>query len=199
MRDNLSGFLSGAVSSAVFLVFLLAFRGGLLVSAAVGVVSYVICTFLIFRKKEVLMVADGVTKEDVGEILAEGAQKLDALRAAAQNISDRDVRAKLENIVSVASSIYADIQKDPRNIRQARRFISYYMETTGYIVKRYIEISANRDFLTAGDAALGRISGSLDSLYALFTKLKGRLMEDDLLDLDTEIKVLEQTIKSEGI
>lgn len=199
MKNNLNGILSGAVSVGVFLVFLLGFRGGLAVSAGVGVVSYVICAFLIFRKKEVMLVADGVTQEDVREILAEGAQKLEEIKAAALKIPDQAVRAKMEGIVSIASSIYKDIQKDPRNIRQARKFISYYMETTGYIVKRYIEINANKNYLAGSDATMLRIIGALDSLYTLFTKLKGKLMEDDLLDLDTEIKLLEQTIKSEGI
>lgn len=199
MKDNLNGILSGAVSAGVFLVFLLLFRGGLVVSVAVGVVSYIICAFLIFRRKEVMLVADGVTQEDVKEILQEGAQKLEEIRAAALKIPDPEVRKKLESIVSVASSIYADIRKDPKNIRQARKFISYYMETTGYIVKRYIDISADKAYLAGGDAMPDRISGALDSIYTLFTKLKGKLMEDDLLDLDTEIKLLEQTIKSEGI
>lgn len=157
MKNNLNGILSGAVSVGVFLVFLLGFRGGLAVSAGVGVVSYVICAFLIFRKKEVMLVADGVTQEDVREILAEGAQKLEEIKAAALKIPDQAVRAKMEGIVSIASSIYKDIQKDPRNIRQARKFISYYMETTGYIVKRYIEINANKNYLAGSDATMLRI------------------------------------------
>ncbi len=199
MKNDTNGMISGVISAGLFLLFLLAFRGGLLISAAVGTASYVICAFLIFRKKKVVIVADGVTQQDMQEILAEGVEKLDELKAASLKISEADIRTKLDNIISAASSIYADIQKDPKNIRQARKFISYYMDTTGYIVHRYIEISADRSYLNEGDDMLGRISDSLDSICALFKKLKGKLMEDDLFDLDTEIKLLEQTIKSEGI
>ncbi len=199
MKENREGIISGVVAGAVFLIMLFVIRGGFIISILTGAATYCLFAFLILRKKKIRIVAEGVTQEDVDAVLAEGASRLRSLEEAADKITDIPVKQKVRDIVTVGASIYADIKKDPKSVKQARKFITYYMDTTRYIVQRYIDLSADTDYIANSDETMARISNALDSLNQLFKKLKSKLLEDDLFELDTEIKLLEQTIKSEGI
>jgi len=199
MMENRAGIISGAVAAAVFLILLFGFRGGIILSVLTGAVTYCLFAFVILRKKRIRIVAEGVTQDDVDAVLAEGRTKLKALEEASGKIADIPMKKKVRDIVTVAASIYADIEKEPKNVKEARKFITYYMDTAHYIVQRYIDLSADTDYIANGDEMTAKISSALDSLNQIFKKLKSKLLEDDLFELDTEIKLLEQTIKSEGI
>lgn len=198
MEDRKQGVLSGVIASAVFLALLFGLNAGLIVSVLAGAATYVLFAFLILRKRVVRIVAEGVTQEDVDAALAEGSEKVSDLEAALASVKDESVAAPVRRIVTVAKAIYSDIRKEPKNIKQARKFITYYMDTAGYIVSRYIEICQDKSYVENGDALISKVAGTLENLAAAFVKMKSRLMESDLFELETEIKVLEQTIKSEG-
>lgn len=200
MKYTLMGIVSGAAAAAVYLILLLTVGTGLILALCIGLAAYFLLSFLVFRpKKQVVMAAEGITQDDLGTVLTEGAEKVQSLKEAAGQITDTDIQKKVRDIAEVAGSVYGDIQKDPKNVRQARKFISYYMDTTDYIVQRYIDVQANAAYIENRDEMTDKIKNALNDLYELFKKLKSKLLEDDLFDLDTEIKLLQQTIKSEGI
>jgi 5-bromo-4-chloroindolyl phosphate hydrolysis protein len=200
MKYTLMGIVSGVVAAAAYLILLFAVGSGLILSLCIGLAAYFVLAFLIFRpKKVVVMAAEGVTQDDLSTVLSEGEAKVQSIKAAADKITDGDIQKKVRDIAAIADSVFGDIKKDPKNVRQARKFISYYMDTTEYIVQRYIEVQANSDYIQNRDEMTEKIKNALNDLSELFKKLKSKLMEDDLFDLDTEIKLLEQTIKSEGI
>lgn len=198
MKDTKQGILSGIVASALFLALLFGLKAGLIVSVLAGGATYVLFAFLILKKRVVRIVAEGVTQEDVDAALAEGNEKVRGLEAQLTSVKDESVASPVRQIVTVAKAIYSDIRKEPKNIKQARKFITYYMDTAGYIVTRYIEISQDKSYVANGDALIQKVAGTLESLAAAFVKMKSKLMQNDLFELETEIKVLEQTIKSEG-
>ncbi|NLI54883.1 MAG: hypothetical protein GX417_11295 [Clostridiales bacterium] len=198
MQNGKQGILSGAAASAVFLALLFFAKAGLIVSVLAGLASYLLFAFLIFRKRTVRIVAEGVTQEDVEEALAEGDEKVKSLETSLSGIQDEAVARPVRQIVTVARAIYSDIRKEPKNIKQARKFITYYMDTAGYIVSRYVAINQDKNYVENGDELVKKIAATLENLSAAFVKMKSRLMENDLFELETEIKLLEQTIKSEG-
>ena len=198
MKDNNQGILSGIIASALFLTLLFGLKAGLIVSVLAGGATYVLFAFLILKKRVVRIVAEGITQEDVDAALAEGNEKVRGLEAQLTSVKDESVASPVRQIVTVAKAIYADIRKEPKNIKQARKFITYYMDTAGYIVGRYLEISQDKSYVENGDALIQKVAGTLENLAAAFVKMKSKLMQNDLFELDTEIKVLEQTIKSEG-
>jgi len=186
------------VAILAVLALLFGMKAGLIVSVLAGAATYVLFVFLILRKRVVRIVAEGVTQEDVDAALAEGSEKVSGLEASLASVKYESVAEAVRRIVTVAKAIYADIRKEPKNIKQARKFITYYMDTAGYIVSRYIEICQDKSYVANGDALITKVAGTLENLATAFVKMKSRLMENDLYELETEIKVLEQTIKSEG-
>ena len=198
MKDNNQGILSGIIASALFLALLFGLKAGLIVSVLAGGATYALFAFLILKKRIVRIVAEGVTQEDVDAALAEGDEKVRGLEAQLTHVKDESVASPVRRIVTGANAIYSDIRKEPKNIKQARKFITYYMDTAGYLVSRYIEISQDKSYVENGDALIQKVAGTLNNLADAFVKMKSKLMQNDLFELETEIKVLEQTIKSEG-
>ena len=61
-----------------------------------------------------------------------------------------------------------------------------------------MELSARKDKTKEIDDSLKRVEAMLDSIKDTYSKQLHNLLEDDLLDLNTEISVLEKTMKFEG-
>jgi len=99
----------------------------------------------------------------------------------------------------VADSIFDDFIKDPKDVRAARKFIDYYLETTLKIVLLYTELSAKSVYSDQEKQVLEKAEQILKQIEDTFHKQLGKLQEDDYLDLATELDVLEMTMKSEGI
>lgn len=141
----------------------------------------------------------GITKEDLENALSVGRAKLAELKRAVYAITDTTVRAKGEEIVHVTDRILKDIEQDPKDLRQARQFLNYYLDTTIKIVSRYVSLSRESVLSAEARETLAKVESSLETIRRAFEKQLAKLMEDDVMDLDTEIEVLERTIKMEGL
>ena len=56
----------------------------------------------------------------------------------------------------------------------------------------------NRDHLSIAEDSFQKTENLLDTIEVAYQKQLEKLFEDDVMDLDTELKVLAKTIKSEG-
>jgi len=113
-------------------------------------------------------------------------------------IPDNNVASKVVEICKTGSEIFDYLGKNPGDISKARQFINYYLDATEKIVNQYVELSARKDKTKDIEDSLKRVETMLDSIKETYTKQLHNLLEDDLLDLNTEITVLEKTMKFEA-
>ncbi|POR04134.1 hypothetical protein AU468_03945 [Alkalispirochaeta sphaeroplastigenens] len=133
------------------------------------------------------------------EALALGSRKLVQLRRAAGVIEEQRVRAKALAVCDAAARILSEIRQDPQNLRKARKFLDYYLDATITVVERYGGLAQRGLRSPEMDSSLQRAEASLDTIRVAYEKQLLQLVEDDLLDLDVEVRVLEQTIRMEGL
>ena len=145
------------------------------------------------------VVIPGVSREMIGTALREGQEKLSELRGLSPRISDRSIRSKFDAIVAAAESILNDLKKNPRDIRAARQFLTYYLDATIKIVSRYADLSEKNLPSAEIQDSLRKAESMLDMIHAAFEKQHARLLENDVLDLDAEMALLKQTIQMEGL
>lgn len=141
----------------------------------------------------------GISQEELEKALREGGRKLADLKKVVYAIQDTDVRRKGEQIVEITDKILVDIKNDPKDLRQARQFLNYYLDTTLKVVRRYVELSRHSVLGAEAKETLAKVEATLETVRKAFEKQLAKLMEDDVMDLDTEIEVLERTIKMEGL
>lgn len=141
----------------------------------------------------------GIDKDEFERALREGSRKLAALGSAVGKIPDQRVRAKGQAICDLAARIISTIRQDPKDLKPARQFLNYYLDATVKVVEQYVNLHRRGTESSEVGATLERVESSLDTIRAAYQKQLDQLLENDVLDLDTELKVLEQTIKMEGL
>jgi 5-bromo-4-chloroindolyl phosphate hydrolysis protein len=142
---------------------------------------------------------EGITPQLVETTMKEGEEKVRALSDCAAGIADPAVRNKIAGIIDVIKRIFANFEKDPREIRQAKQFLSYYLDTSIKIVRKYRDLSAQKVQSPDIAATLTKAEGMLDSIRRAFEKQQARLLQNDAMDLDTEIQTLEKTFNAEDL
>ncbi len=189
------GLLSGILGAAVFGVFYLLIDIGLVFSLALGVVAFVAGFFLFDRKKpEVLEKED-----DLRDSLDAGDKKHSEIRALQRKIRKASVLSRLKEIDDIVERILAGIKKDPSKLRNARQFLDYYLDATILILTKYVDISSQNVKDPGIQASLARVEGMLGTIKDAFDAQLARLLSNDVMDLDSALQTLKQTIEMEGL
>lgn len=128
----------------------------------------------------------------------EGGERLRNIRSQTRLIADNEIASKIQEICKTGFDIFDYIQKNPDDLTKAKQFINYYLDATEKIVKQYVELINKKEKSPEIEAAIKNVEGILNSIKETYIKQLHNLLENDLLDLNTEIKVLEKTIKLEG-
>jgi len=139
--------------------------------------------------------ATGSQDRDVRKVLEEAELRILNIERAASRIGNSELRRRLVGIARQGREILALIERRPRDIRRARKFLSVYLE------------GAER--VTAGYAATHRAADSdeleqnfrrvLITIEEVFAEQQKHLLKTDLMDLDVQIEVLTKQLEREGI
>jgi len=144
------------------------------------------------------VVASSDLTMEQNRIIEDGIKKLVNVRNLTRSIPNNSIAMEVQEICKVGMDIFDDLKQNPEDIRKARQFLNYYLDTFEKIVKQYADLSQKKDKTPELEEALVRVEGVLDSIKDTYKKQLVSLTEDDILDLNVEISVLEKTIKYEG-
>lgn len=200
---NIAGLLSGLIGGAGFLILFFAIQFPLVPSLLLGLAGFggVYIFFYAFRPRPRIQfdIGAGITPELLETTMKEGGEKVKALIDCSNDIKDPAIRTKIARIIEVIKSIFANFEKDPKDIKQAKQFLSYYLDTSIKIVRKYRDLSLQNVRSPEIASTLAKAELMLDSIEKAFEKQHARLLRDDAMDLDTEIQTLEQTFNAEDL
>lgn len=196
MKDSAPDWiLASLIASGAFIITFViasfAFTAALLVSL-LGFTG----AALVFRTKRRLAAEKPA---DLDSALFEGKRKLEEIRSIGKRIRDTEIRAKIEAIGESVEKILAEVKRDPGDLKLARQFLSYYLDATINILNKYTTLSSQKLADSGINASLSRTEEMLDTINQAFGKQLARLLSNDVMDLDTELSLLEQTIRMEGL
>jgi hypothetical protein len=195
-----TNWIGASIIAASLFAALVIFTGNLALAAA-GAVAGLVAGFLIFKPRpesDIRLVSSGISPEMVVEALKEGRSMVLNLRSIGSRVSNPLVQFKVKQIADVADKILEDIKQDPADLKAARPFLNYYLDSTVKILERYAEISSKKVIDKDVALSLKRVEDLLDAIRLSFHKQLAKLQENDMLDLDTEMSVLERTIQLDG-
>jgi hypothetical protein len=136
---------------------------------------------------------------DLESALQEGRRKLAEIRSYGRKIPDAPTKAKVDAICESIERIFAEIKRDPVDLKIARQFLSYYLDSTMNILDKYVTISSQVVSDPGIRESLERVERALDTINLAFGKQLARLLSNDVFDLDTELSLLEKTMEMEGL
>jgi hypothetical protein len=137
----------------------------------------------------------GVRSEQVIQALAEAEAKIRAIEASAARLRGSELKSHLARIVDQARAVIAQLERDPKDLSRARRFLVTYLDGTRDVVSKYVAQQGD-----LGDTPLAdnfrRVLGTIEQVFLEQEEL---LKQDERLDLDVKIEVLETQLKREGV
>lgn len=193
--------LIAGLSSGYFFYDIICSRS-ILLAILIGILIYYLVWRFIksfqIRGKKAVITGDPFRSIQVEKAVKEGSERLRNIRSQTRLIADNQIADKIQDICKTGLDIFDYIQKNPDDLTKAKQFINYYLDATDKIVKKYVELAGRKDKSSEISDAIKNVENVLDSIKETYSKQLHNLLEDDLLDLNTEIKVLEKTIKLEG-
>lgn len=199
MGNYIRSLIAAIVGGGGFLLFLFKLQSSIPIALAVGVVSYIAVNLLLNKSgKSPLANPVIIPRNEAAEcVIQEAEEKVNKIRYYGSKIANRNVKMKADAICSLAGKIFDDIRKDPRDVKPAKKFLGYYLDATANILEKYLDISEKLLASAEVNERLRKSEETLEMIRAAFERQLGRLIENDIIDLDSEISVLQNTLKME--
>lgn len=191
------GVITGIIAGLIF-IFIYVFL-------EMSIMFSLIITFVIFiaanvitkpASDEIEWVTTGLTKREADRIIKEGYGKVSKIKKAAYKINDEEIQKITLEVASAAKDIFVNFEKDPKDIKMARKFLTYYLDTTVKIVIQYVEIEKTSSL--SMNETKTKVHSTLVTIRESFIQQLEKLLVDDVMNLDAEIELLVKTLEMES-
>ena len=136
---------------------------------------------------------------DVDALLEKGRGMIAEIRAENDRIPDSSLSDKLEKLENLCAEVFRAVYDKPAKAPQIRKFMDYYLPTTLKMVRGFRTLDERGITGAQAQDAHRRIGDALDVVIHGCQRLLENLYRDDVLDLTTDIDVLEQMLKRDGL
>lgn len=139
-----------------------------------------------------------VGNEEADNVITQGQEALKQIRAANDAISDPELTRKMYLLEEKCFQMFKTVSEKPDQAFQIRKFMNYYLPTTLKMLKSY-QVMQERG-ISASELAKHRqsLNRGLDMVNTACQKQLDNLFRDTMLDVSTDIDVLEQMLRRDG-
>jgi len=137
--------------------------------------------------------------DKIDALLSEGGKAVAEMRGLRDSIGTASVKKKIDDIITVTDMIFQNLHHDPDDYTQVKRFADYYLPTTIKLLHTYSRFGQSG---ARGDNISGtmeRIDSALDTIHDSYKKFFDSLFENQAIDIETDISVLENVLRREGL
>lgn len=124
---------------------------------------------------------------------------LQEIREVNDAIPDEVMSAKIDRIGEITGKILDYQRSHPGKSSQLRSFLNYYLPTTLKVLRAYAQLDAQGIEGENISAAKKRIEGMMDQVVDGFEKQLDKLFADDALDITSDVEVLENMLRKDGL
>ena len=128
------------------------------------------------------------------DLLTEAAPSLDKLKTTGDHIKDAAVAGQVRHLATMAADVFAKVEATPAGAPAVRRFLSYYLPQAAQVAEAYDVLE---DQHAPDQARLAEIREIIKKLETAFTHYADSLAETELGSLDTDLKLIEASLKED--
>lgn len=193
-------YAAAAVWALYALLFPLYRVGHFLIAAAASAVVYFIARLLCKDiVEEVEEEPERTGNEELDRMIADGQAALKEMRRLNDSIQDETISAQIDRLEAISGKIFRQVQKEPRQLPQIRKFMSYYLPTTLKLLRAYEELSHQGVQGENISGTMERVRSMMGTIVTAFERQLDSLFGDQALDISTDITVLENMMAREGL
>ena len=185
--------VSAVVGSAFFAIPYLALSLPLLPSALIGTGAFIAGELLLSSDEK-----NQIPTESVKKTLDSATDESKDIYNMRNKIEDEDLKKYIINISTSANKIISTIEKEPKKIRKIANFFDYYLPVTLSIIKRYDEIENQNLSSQEMKEFISSTKLMLKSADEAFNKILERLYQNDMINIDADMKVFNSMLKADG-
>ena len=131
-------------------------------------------------------------------VITKGQEYVDQIRRENAAIPDPRLSSQMESICEKCEQIFRSVSEAPAKAPQVRKFMNYYLPTTLKILANYRTMQVRGvSFQELSDARDTSIRG-LNMILTACQKQIDNLHRENLMDISTDIDVLEQMLRRDG-
>uniref|UniRef100_UPI003FF0439E 5-bromo-4-chloroindolyl phosphate hydrolysis family protein n=1 Tax=Gemmiger formicilis TaxID=745368 RepID=UPI003FF0439E len=124
---------------------------------------------------------------------------LDELRRVNDEIPDEEMTDKISRLEAVSTKIFEQAKADPDKLPQMRKFMDYYLPTSLKLLNTYAELDKQGIEGENISESKHRIEQTMDTLVKAFENQLDRLFASDALDVSTDIDVMQNMLRADGL
>lgn len=137
---------------------------------------------------------DSEVDEFVG-IMSNANHQLDKIYEVVEKANDDEIKEQATKLYERGIQILDYLKKHPDKMAKSSRFLNYYLETASKICEKYLDFSRNKVKNEEIDDVIESTKRAMILLEKAFDNEFLKLMEEDILDIETDVKVLENSMK----
>jgi hypothetical protein len=133
------------------------------------------------------------------EVIRKGREMMDQIQEENDLIPDPALSQQMDDLTRLCGQIFKTVSERPKKAPQIRRFMDYYLPTTLKMLRSYRVMDQREVTGQNAQEARSRITKAMGVVLAACEKQLETLYHDDILDVTTDIEVLEQMLKRDGL
>lgn len=197
ISDIIISIIIGIFCSLLFLILNFWIRAPLYITTFLCMTMFLVLFITCSRKQRQNVLRIVASTPEVRDLLKNVSEKMKTISDYEKQITEDTILQRLSEVNEITERIFKVLQNDPRKVKSARQFTSCYLESTIKVLKLYTELKFNAISSTEINLLQHKIENMLISLKEAYNKQLEKLLRNDVLNLNTEIEVLETLLKME--
>lgn len=141
---------------------------------------------------------DPVQKE-IMQLVTEGNRYVKEIRRLNDEILGEDISNQLDKIEEIIASIFEIIKRKPEKRTELRKLMQYYLPMTVKVVTSYRDFENEKVPSRQLEDSKKEIRDTLDKVIMAFESLREKIFQEEVLDVSTDLDVLEAMMSQEGL
>ena len=136
---------------------------------------------------------------EIDRMVEEMDKSIDEMKRLDDVIEDERLSEQIVHLEGVTEKIVEYIIKHPKKKKTMGKFFDYYLPTTIKLLKSYEHMNDAGISCTNIDSTKEKLENMMEMALAAFDKQLDALYADEALDVSTDITVMKNMLKSEGL
>ncbi len=136
--------------------------------------------------------------DELKALLLDAKDDMDHIKKASAEITNLALKEESQRLYNTGVKILEYLEEHPERISTARRFFTYYLDTARDILEKYLPFQRSGLRTEDVENVFRSTQKALPILNEAFERQFNHLMQNDIIDIESDIKVLEMNLKMDG-
>lgn len=197
-RKNIIRFdiLNTLLGIIIFIVLFSVLKMEIIISGVLALLIYIGSSLLFAPNNKLVLlgIKDSNKQKEYMDLLDNGYENYEKISKLRNQLTKPEIKTKCTLIVNQIAKILKYLEKHPNKIGQNKKFFTYYLEAILKIINSYNDISTQNVHTKEIEEVMEKTEKSLTLINKSLEEQFSKMLQNDALDLDTEIDLLNNSI-----